>query len=38
MWPYMMAASTAATAPVIILYFFVQRTFVEGISITGLKG
>ena len=38
MWPYMMAASTAAIAPVIILYFFVQRTFVEGISITGLKG
>ena len=38
MWPYMMAASTATAAPVIILYFFVQRTFVEGISITGLKG
>jgi ABC-type glycerol-3-phosphate transport system permease component len=38
MWPYMMAASTATVAPVIILYFFVQRTFVEGISITGLKG
>jgi len=37
-WPYMMAASTATVAPVIILYFFVQRTFVEGISITGLKG
>ena len=37
-WPYMMAASTATVAPVVILYFFVQRTFVEGISITGLKG
>lgn len=38
MWPYMMAASTAAIAPVVLLFFFVQRTFVEGISITGLKG
>src|SRR5690606_29527608 len=27
MWPYMMAASTAATLPVIVLFFFVQRTF-----------
>jgi len=38
MWPYLMAASTVATAPIIILFFFVQRTFIEGISVTGLKG
>lgn len=38
MWPRMMAASTATIAPIILLFFFVQRTFVEGISITGLKG
>jgi multiple sugar transport system permease protein len=38
MWPYMMAASTATVVPVVLLFFFVQRTFVEGISITGLKG
>lgn len=38
MWPYMMAASTAATLPVILLFFAVQRTFVEGITVTGLKG
>lgn len=37
-WPYMMAASTATIAPIIFLFFFVQRTFVEGISITGIKG
>ncbi len=37
-WPYMMAASTATVAPIILLFFFVQRTFVEGISITGIKG
>lgn len=38
MWPRMMAASTAMIAPIIFIFFFVQRTFVEGISITGLKG
>ena len=37
-WPYMMAASTATIAPIIFLFFFVQRTFVEGISISGIKG
>lgn len=38
MWPKMMAASTAMVLPIIVLFFFVQRTFVEGISITGIKG
>ncbi|MBV7338772.1 hypothetical protein KFU94_63250 [Chloroflexi bacterium TSY] len=38
MWPKMMAASTAMIAPIIFIFFFVQRTFVEGISITGIKG
>ncbi|MEM7132639.1 MAG: carbohydrate ABC transporter permease [Chloroflexota bacterium] len=38
MWPKMMAASTTMIAPIIVLFFFVQRTFVEGISITGIKG
>ncbi len=37
MWPYMMAASASATLPVIVLFFAVQRTFVEGITVTGLK-
>ena len=37
-WPYMMAASTTMIAPIVLLFFFVQRTFVEGISITGIKG
>jgi multiple sugar transport system permease protein len=38
MWPYLMAASTVAAAPLIIIFFAVQRTFIEGISVTGLKG
>lgn len=38
MWPYLMAASAVSAAPLIILFFLVQRTFIEGISITGIKG
>lgn len=34
----MMAASTAAIAPVVILYVFLQRYILQGIAITGLKG
>ena len=37
-WHYLMAASTIVAAPIIILFFFTQRTFIEGISMTGLKG
>jgi ABC-type glycerol-3-phosphate transport system permease component len=35
-----MAAATAATAPIIVLFFFTQRTFIHGIAIqgTGDKG
>ena len=37
-YPYLMAVSTLVTIPIIILFFFTQRTFIEGISLTGLKG
>ena len=37
-WHYLMAASTVVILPIIILFFFTQRTFIEGISMTGLKG
>lgn len=37
-YPYLMAVSTIVTAPILILFFFAQRTFIEGISLTGLKG
>jgi multiple sugar transport system permease protein len=39
-WPWVMAAATAATLPIIVLFFFTQRTFIEGIAIqgTGAKG
>ncbi len=34
----LMAASTAAMLPLILLFFFAQRFFIEGITLTGLKG
>ncbi len=37
-YPYLMAVSTVATVPILIAFFFAQRTFIEGISLTGLKG
>jgi multiple sugar transport system permease protein len=32
-----MAASTTFTVPIIIMFFFAQRTFIQGITLTGIK-
>jgi multiple sugar transport system permease protein len=37
-WSWVMAGATAATVPIVILFFLTQRTFVQGIAITGTKG
>ena len=37
-WHHLMAASTVVSAPLIVLFFLTQRTFIEGIRMTGLKG
>ena len=37
-WQLLMAASLTLTIPIIILYFFTQRTFIQGITLTGIKG
>lgn len=37
-WPYLMAGSTMIVAPIIFTFFLTQRTFVEGITLTGIKG
>jgi multiple sugar transport system permease protein len=37
-WNLLMAASTAMILPVILLFFFAQRYFVEGLVLSGLKG
>jgi multiple sugar transport system permease protein len=36
-WHYLMAASTLVVIPVMVLFFLTQRTFIRGISTTGLK-
>ncbi|MBC7255266.1 MAG: carbohydrate ABC transporter permease [Chloroflexi bacterium] len=37
-YPYLMAVSTLITFPILLAFFFAQRTFIEGISLTGIKG
>ncbi len=37
-WSYLMAASIMVMLPVIILFFFAQRYFIQGIVFTGVKG
>jgi multiple sugar transport system permease protein len=37
-WHLLMAASTAMVFPVILLFFFAQRYFVEGLVMSGIKG
>lgn len=37
-WELLMAASATIAIPVVIVFFLTQRTFIEGITFTGLKG
>jgi multiple sugar transport system permease protein len=37
-WNLVMAGTIVFMAPVIILFFFAQKAFVEGITLTGVKG
>ncbi len=37
-WPALMAAATLTVAPLIVLFFAAQRSFVEGLAMGGLKG
>jgi multiple sugar transport system permease protein len=36
-WGLMMAVSTMMTIPVVILFFFLQKTFIKGITFSGIK-
>ncbi|MCL4545964.1 MAG: carbohydrate ABC transporter permease [Chloroflexi bacterium] len=36
-WAPLMAASFIVVAPMVLLFFFTQRTFIEGITFTGLR-
>jgi ABC-type glycerol-3-phosphate transport system permease component len=35
---FVMAASIIAILPIILIFFFAQRYFIEGIQLTGMKG
>jgi multiple sugar transport system permease protein len=37
-WPPLMAIVVVATVPILLLYVFFQRYFIEGIAATGVKG
>jgi multiple sugar transport system permease protein len=37
-WNLLMAACTLVTAPLLVLFVLSQRTFIEGITTTGMKG
>ena len=37
-WGMLMAASAVVTVPIIVLFFFTQKTFIQGIAMTGIKG
>jgi multiple sugar transport system permease protein len=37
-YPYLMAVSTIVTMPILVVFYFAQRSFIEGISLSGLKG
>ena len=37
-WPLLMAGAVMALGPVLAVYVAAQRTFVEGIALTGIKG
>ena len=34
----MMAGSLLMTAPVVAVFFFAQRFFIQGVTLTGIKG
>jgi multiple sugar transport system permease protein len=37
-WPLMMMAATLMTLPLVLLFFVAQRYFLQGITLTGIKG
>ena len=37
-WGYLMAGSVVATLPILLVFFFAQKYFIQGITLSGLKG
>lgn len=36
-WSLLMAAATVMTLPMLVLFFFAQKTYIQGIALTGMK-
>jgi multiple sugar transport system permease protein len=36
-WNLLMMASAVFTIPIVIAFFFAQKTFIQGVKLTGLK-
>src|SRR5690606_696621 len=36
-WPLVMAAAVVVMLPVLVIYFFAQRYFIQGIALSGVK-
>ncbi|MGQ9554926.1 MAG: carbohydrate ABC transporter permease [Anaerolineae bacterium] len=37
-WELLMAGTTITVVPIVVLFFLTQRTFIQGITLTGIKG
>jgi multiple sugar transport system permease protein len=37
-WNYLMAASFVTMLPMVFVFFVAQKSFIEGITLTGIKG
>ena len=37
-WEHLMAASVLMTIPMLVLFYFTQRSYIQGIVVTGVKG
>jgi len=37
-WDFLMAASAVVTMPMVVVFFAFQRYFIEGVTLTGIKG
>ena len=37
-WNLLMAAATVMILPVVALFFLLQRYFIQGVALTGIKG
>ena len=37
-WGSLMAGSVVATLPILLVFFFAQKYFIQGITLSGMKG